>query len=44
MTSEAGAEPLAAAQSLANDDTGERTRLHIYRTRVTIEFLQALGL
>jgi pyruvate dehydrogenase E1 component alpha subunit len=36
MTSEAGAEPLAAAQSLANDDIGEQTRLQIYRTQVTI--------
>ena len=44
MTSEAGAKPATAPQSLANDDTGEWTRLHIYRTRVTIEFLQALGL
>jgi pyruvate dehydrogenase E1 component alpha subunit len=36
MTSEAGARPGTAPQSLANDDIGEETRLRLYRTLVTI--------
>ena len=36
MTSEARSKPATAPQSLANDDIGEQTRLHIFHTLVTI--------